>query len=488
MKRVWCFGRIFLFLAATLLGDALLVPVPLSIGTRRLPNRRMPPPRRYDDAEDPLVSVVGLRQSALPVDSTSSSRTNHPQQPRSDEHENNIKKEDRPRISVSDWHRQRRREMLAKYGDQIAPLERETSSQAIGVPLLLLTCGGVWGLAVLCGSLPLWAVIVLAVFPGSILSLWQLQLLHDVVHGSFFAKGRSKVWGIPRKQLQDWTLFWGSLPCVFGYYLYLKDGHLSHHQNAGEHDLATLFSSQQSDFEDGDVLFVAHRMKLEGDYGPKFQLPNGQEFKMSISRSGFHFWREGEAVLNAARFAISFLYERLLLSFNDIVVAALGKNLFFLDKPAEFQKHCAQYARVATCLRACLWFFCGWKSLLFLFLVETLWSLPPHPACAMFVTNHGSKMSEDGGCIPTSSTYAGRWYSILTLGTNYHCEHHDFPTIPFDQLYRLHLIAPEYYSAQKDDLMQIMRETFAHPEFYACMSAHTLAASTAQPTKMTATR
>ena len=235
-------------------------------------------------------------------------------------------------------------------------------------------------------------------------------------------------------------------------------------------------------------LFVAHRMKLAGDYGPKVTLPNGKEIKMSVSRAGFHFWRDGEAVLNALRFAASFLYERVLLSFNDVLVAVLGKNLFFPGKPQQFHDGCARYARVATLLRAALWFCCGWKSLLFLFLSETLWSLPPHPACAMFVSNHGSKSTADGSCVPTASTYAGRWYSALTLGTNYHCEHHDFPTVPFHRLGELRRIAPEYYRSGSDDsLWDIMRTTFAHPEFYACMSANRLAEPTEQPAKATTT-
>lgn len=378
--------------------------------------------------------------------------------------------------TVSAWHRERRREMLKTYGDKIAPLEREASSQWVGMPLLILSCTSLWGLAIMSGSLPVWAVVMLAAFPGSMFSLWQLQILHDVIHGSFFAKGKPNLWGIPRKQLQDQLLFWASMPNIFGYYLYLKAGHLTHHKNTGQHDLAELFASDAPDFEDGDVLFVAHRMNLKGDYGPKLQIGE-KEIKMSISKTGFYFWKEGEAVFNALRFSASFLYERLLLSLNDVFVSILGKNLFFPNKPQSFQNDCTTYARVATAARALLYFTVGWKALLFLYLSESLWSLPPHPACAMFVSNHGSKTvtSANGGssCVPTASTYAGTWYSLFTLGTNYHCEHHDFPTIPFHRLHELRKIAPEYYRTGADDnLLQIMHKTFAYPEFYACMDAN----------------
>jgi fatty acid desaturase len=316
--------------------------------------------------------------------------------------------------------------------------------------------------------------VALSVFPGSILSLWQLQILHDVLHGSFFEKSASRLGGIQKKSLQNVTLFVGSMPSVFGYYLYLKFGHLTHHRNVGNSEsasLKTLFDSHSTDFEDGDVLFVAHRMNLTGEVGPTFHL-FGKNVTMSVSKSGFNAWKRGNYVWNAFMFASSFLLERLLLVINDAVVALTGKNFFFPNKPQPFHQDCTRYARVATLLRIALWKFAGWKSLLFLYLSETLWSIPPHPACAMFVTNHGSSIGTNGECIPTSSTYAGKWYSILTLGTNFHVEHHDFPTIPLNKLGKLRNIAPEFYTVGNHaNVWQIMKRAFAYPDFYACTNA-----------------
>jgi fatty acid desaturase len=407
-------------------------------------------------------SITRRRKSAVPIDAGSESIV--------------AKKKQETSSSLSDvavWHRERRRNMIEQYGDQIAPLERDASSQSIGLPLLLTANVSLFGLSILSGSLPIWAVVLLAIFPGSMFSLWQLQILHDVVHGSFLDKKLTSFAGMPRKKIQDRLLFWGSMPSIFGYYLYLKFGHLSHHKNAGDADLAQLFESDQRDFEDGDILFVAHRMHLTGETGPKIPLPGTDEkAELSISKTGFRGWRKGGSLWNSVVFATSFLYERLLLGINDVFVSLLGKNLFFPNKPASFQDDCTAYARWATAVRAGLWLVAGWKSLLFLFLSETLWSLPPHPACAMFVTNHGSGKDETGACLPTSSTYAGAWYSIFTLGTNYHCEHHDFPTIPFDKLHLLRRIAPEYYKdGSNDNLLSIIDKTFAEPEFYACMDA-----------------
>jgi len=157
-----------------------------------------------------------------------------------------------------------------------------------------------------------------------------------------------------------------------------------------------------------------------------------------------------------------------------MIVAATGRNYFFPNKPTKgFHNECATYCRVAVGVRLLL---CGiarsWKPLVFLYFAETLWSVPPHPACAMFITNHGSDEGGDGGCVPSASVYAGKWYSLLTLGTNYHVEHHDFPMVPLHKVGQLRKIAPEFYrEGSGDKVWGIMKETFRNPNFYACMDA-----------------
>jgi len=414
-----------------------------------------------------------------------------------------------PKFSTAaEWHRKRRKAMIDKYGDQIIPLERNSSSQFIGVPLLAIANLSLLTLSLVSGvnDLEIYQVFGLALFPGSMFSLWQLQILHDCLHGSLFEKqsqrqqqstdaitkkSSSSKKGRRRKQLQNDVLFWGSMPSIFGYFLYLKYGHLSHHSNVGDPsraNLEKLFNSDQSNFEDGDVLFVAHRMKLKGEIGPTFELPFfrdipllPEKITMSISKSGFDQWKTasqqpGNLPWNVAVFAAAFLFERFMLLLNDFVVAIAGRNFFFPNKPDSFHEECTEYARAASFVRATLLLIGGWKTLLFLFLSETLWSIPPHPASAMFVSNHPSATDEaTGDCVPSMSTYAGSWYSLFTLGTNYHCEHHDFPMIPFDKLHELRQIAPEFYrSGSEDDILEVMKKSFTEPDYYACMDVHNL--------------
>jgi len=395
--------------------------------------------------------------------------------------------------SAAQWHQHRRQKMLAIYSSKILPLEQQSHGLFVGLPLLILSNFSLAYLAIRSASLTVPQIAAMA-FPASIFSLWQLQILHDALHSSLLPKptlnNPSKFMRKiikHRKKIQKFILFFGSMPSAFGYYLYLQYGHLTHHKSLGDPDkvsLATLFNSNQKNFEDGDVLFTAHRMKLLGEIGPTFKLtwPKERTITMSISKSGFSLWKEGHPIRNALAFTSSFMFERIMLIMNDFIVALAGKNFFFPNKPIEFHKECANYCRWAVFVRLALCFVAkSWKPLIFLYFAETLWSIPPHPACAMFITNHGSKEdkdSENGGCIPSSSTYAGKWYSLMTLGTNYHVEHHDFPTMPLHKLGKLREIAPEFYRGnERDNVFGIMKKTFGKPDFYACMNANNISGS-----------
>ena len=109
----------------------------------------------------------------------------------------------------------------------------------------------------------------------------------------------------------------------------------------------------------------------------------------------------------------------------------------------------------------------GWKAIAYLTLSEVAWQLPTHPACSMFVSNHGSvtehpqgsvpgdgEGGEGGGaafsgaCQPSTSVYVGgaySWYDFLCGFSNYHVEHHDFPEVSMLRLPQLRMMAPEFY-------------------------------------------
>jgi len=131
---------------------------------------------------------------------------------------------------VSSWHRARRRAIIAAY-PEVAALERPDWKGAV----LLIVCNIVlFSCCAAAPALPWLAVIALALTVGATASLWQLTMLHEVVHGTMVKNG-----GL----LQSLLLWVGSFPSVFGYFLYLRFGHLSHHNRLGAHSMAELFSS-----------------------------------------------------------------------------------------------------------------------------------------------------------------------------------------------------------------------------------------------------
>ena len=170
---------------------------------------------------------------------------------------------------------------------------------------------------------------------------------------------------------------------VFGYFLYLRFGHLSHHNRIGAHAMEELFSSPNDAFEDGDILFVTHRMKLAGRKGPfpppalKGKVPDAP---VNVAFNFFDKqWRGGQPYRNMLVYSASMLLERLVIVVSDKVLAVTGHNPFFPNKPSSWHAEAANYARLAFVFQALVVFFFGFKAWVLLYLAETAWSLPIHP-------------------------------------------------------------------------------------------------------------
>ena len=82
--------------------------------------------------------------------------------------------------------------------------------------------------------------------------------------------------------------------------------------------------------------------------------------------------------------------------------------------------------------------FCGWAGLFYL-LCSFSFSIGLHPVGARWIQEH---YTND----PDQETYS--YYGPINricLNMGYHNEHHDFPTVPWNNLPRLRALAPEYY-------------------------------------------
>ncbi len=91
---------------------------------------------------------------------------------------------------------------------------------------------------------------------------------------------------------------------------------------------------------------------------------------------------------------------------------------------------------------AAIVYFCGWAGLVYL-VFSFFFSIGLHPVGARWVQEHYTyDMSQE-----TASYYGP--VNILALNVGYHNEHHDFPSIPWNNLPKLRAMAPEFYDNLK---------------------------------------
>ena len=219
-------------------------------------------------------------------------------------------------ITPSAWHRQRRAAILAEHPEVRGLIGQDART----LPALALANVAQLGAAFGAGHahLPPTVLLPLGLLVGGTLSLWQFACLHDIKHGTATMNRGTKI---------NDVLFYGSMPSLFGYYLYLRYGHLSHHREFGTAPIAQLFDSSQAEFEDGDVMFVAHRQRLKGDPAEKRVEAVGEAvggLGVSISRSFYAFaWTDAAgwagAAWNAAVYSTAMTMERAALCVNEKV-------------------------------------------------------------------------------------------------------------------------------------------------------------------------
>lgn len=283
--------------------------------------------------------------------------------------------------SPSRWHIERRAAILAAHPEvaELASPEPLTLPALAAVNVAQVSC------AITCAHLPTPALVPIAIFLGGTLSLWQFALLHDIKHGAA---------ALPDGVSPNDVLFAGSLPSLFGYFLYLRYGHMTHHKDFGRRPLRELFDSEQANFEDGDALFIAHRQQMANDAPHERVGFFGKEevggLGLSISRTIYSLlWversspdAEAESTLdrslipawNAAVYAFSMTFERAALVFGGGIVPALvGRNYFFPSKPPPFHQMCADYARASLAIQLVLLAIAGPGALLYLFWAEVGW-------------------------------------------------------------------------------------------------------------------
>lgn len=94
---------------------------------------------------------------------------------------------------------------------------------------------------------------------------------------------------------------------------------------------------------------------------------------------------------------------------------------------------------VSVAYDAAIIYFCGWNGLVYL-LFSFFLSIGLHPVGARWIQEHYTPDGEQ----ETFSYYGP--INIVALNVGYHNEHHDFPSVPWNNLPKIRAIAPEYYN------------------------------------------
>jgi sphingolipid 4-desaturase/C4-monooxygenase len=87
-------------------------------------------------------------------------------------------------------------------------------------------------------------------------------------------------------------------------------------------------------------------------------------------------------------------------------------------------------------------YFCGWAGLFYLVL-SFFFSIGLHPVGARWIQEHYTNDPEQ----ETYSYYGP--INLLCLNMGYHNEHHDLPSIPWNNLPKVRALAPEFYDTLK---------------------------------------
>ena len=166
--------------------------------------------------------------------------------------------------SLEDYHVERRRTLLSTASNK-ETIKYLSKQKSVLPGSFALASATVTLLSIsLIPSLPF--KLLLSSTLGGVASVWQLQVLHDALHSTFSSSAR----------VNEWVLFYFSLPAFVGYYTYLKFGHLGHHNLVSSRErivgLREIFDSPESSVTnallDGDALFARHRQVVGGEEGP----------------------------------------------------------------------------------------------------------------------------------------------------------------------------------------------------------------------------
>ena len=348
------------------------------------------------------------------------------------------------------WHRERAKAMVQAH-PEIKELFGQNRWTAI---CCVLFAGAQVAIAAAIWNQPIWAVVLAAFVVGSWINMCLFNLTHECNHGLVFKKNRSNV-----------ILFTlASLPMFLpGHHTWWIEHHIHHNDLGSRRD----FIQRRRNF------FVLTRAQV------LFFIKDGPLYKMltALSTPLLHPYSLALVVTQFLRTAVGVLmYLGQLLTFrvkphNATLAVLADEHLVSTYHRYRLEMWAVVYPVLSFTMVGVLFWFGGWKPILYLLLAQVFMTGFLHPLNFGLILSN-SHFNEHENYQPTSSYYG--WLNLITFNFGLHLEHHDISGIPWNRLGRLSKIAPEFYDTlQKTSSYSLLALKFVfsqRPVFKACFT------------------
>lgn len=304
------------------------------------------------------------------------------------------------------WHRERARDMLQAHPE----IKDLFGYYPLTAAWCVLMAGSQVGLAAAMSHLPWWATFLTAYCVGALLNIVLFQLAHECDHLNVF---KSKLWN---RYLFTLT----SIPMFLSAHHTWWTEHIAHHNDmSATKDFTTRRRSYFLATRKTSPLFVPYSLFM---------------VIMQAMRSVFGL--------------ILYVFTSLLLGRlepNRFTLAVLAdEHLVSGYQRERITKFAVIYPLLSFVVYGLLYWYGGWKPLVYLMMSQVFFTGYLHPYCLGWVLGishfHGRRNYQ-----PTASHY-GRLINLTTFNAGLHVEHHDIAGIPWFRLWKLREIAPEFFN------------------------------------------
>lgn len=315
---------------------------------------------------------------------------------------------------AADWHRSRREKILAAHPEVAKLNGRNSYTPVINLGLIALQSY----FAIALERYPWWAAMIVAYLFGGWVEGVIFTSCHEYCH-NLGPKNRT------------WTqilLTLGSICTPNNWGNMFRHFHMSHHINQGSHD-----KNEYGDLLDNEHLILKSWNTVATEK-PTSKIFFGIKKILKLHSNILQFW-----------------LPRILVRPVQNVYFCL-KSLFAGQMPRAFMRHQVIETSSKVLFFSMIFYFGGVTSVLYLCLSSLLYyGFLLHPGLTLWVTSHSANEMLDGQAYAPSGTFVfGPIMSLVSMNITYHCEHHDFPSIPWHRIKEVRKLAPEFYNEKAE--------------------------------------